>query len=473
MFIGRNAELSRRTFMRRTAQLGVAGAASAYALDLAGISEAAAFASDGGYKALVCVFLYGGNDHANTLVPYDGINHSRYANIRREIAIPRSRLGNTALIHPQDQTLTDDLRFALAPTMPRLAARFNQGKMAALLNVGPLVAPLTKAQYESSNTSKYPRPEKLFSHNDQQSTWQSSAAEGAASGWGGRMADLAQSSNTNSMFTAINATGNAVFLSGESSAPFKVTRRGATLVSALRRGRLYNSRTAHDALETILQLRHQHVFEEDYATIVSRSTTYGRFVNDALENSSVSTNFGSGNSLADQLSIVARLIAARSNLGVTRQVFLVSAGGFDHHNNLVGSHEALLGKVDEAMDAFYRSTLELGVSDRVTTFTASDFGRTLTSNGNGTDHGWGSHHFILGGAVHGGRFYGSAPKISTISSDQVGRGRLLPSSSVDQYSATLASWLGVSSSELPSVAPNIGRFATTDLGFMTKEQKSR
>ncbi len=469
MFIDRSADLSRRAFLRRTGQLSVVGAAAAYALDLAGISEAAAFSSDGGYKALVCVFLYGGNDHANTLIPFDALNHSRYSNIRREIAIPRSHLANTALAHPQDQTLTDDLRFALAPTMPRLAARFNRGEMATLLNVGPLVAPITRAQFESSNTTKFPRPEKLFSHNDQQSTWQSYGAEGSATGWGGRMGDLAQSSNINSMFTAINATGNAVFLSGENAAPFKVTRRGATLVNALRRGRLYNSRAAHSALETVLQLRHQHVFEEDYAAIVSRSTTYGRFVNDALENSSVSTSFGSGNSLADQLSIVARLIAARTNLGVTRQIFLVSLGGFDHHNNLIGSHEALLSKVDQALDAFYRATLELGVADQVTTFTASDFGRTLASNGNGTDHGWGSHHFILGGAVNGGRFFGIAPHISSDAPDQVGRGRLLPTTSVDQYSATLASWLGVSNSELPSVAPNIGRFATPDLGFMTKQ----
>lgn len=469
MFISKSAELSRRAFLRRTGQVAVAGGASSYALGLAGMGEAAAFSSGGGYKALVCVFLYGGNDHANTLIPYDAVNHARYQAIRQNIAIPRNHLGSTVLAHPADQRLTDDLQFALAPTMPRLRARFNEGSLAALLNVGPLIAPLTQAEYNSSETARYPRPEKLFSHNDQQSTWQSSEAEGADSGWGGRIGDLAQSSNTNAMFTAINATGNAVFLSGETAAPFKVTGRGATTVTALRRGRLYNSGAAHNALEQILGLHHQHVFEMDYAKIVSRSINYGKFVNDALNNSSVRTDFGSDNSLADQLSVVARLISARNNLGVTRQVFMVSLGGFDHHNNLIGSHQALLGKVDEAMDAFYRATLELGVADQVTTFTASDFGRTLTTNGNGTDHGWGSHHFIMGGAVRGGRYYGTAPHIAIDTPDQVGRGRLLPTTAVDQYSTTLASWLGVSPSDLPRVAPNIGRFGAADLGFMRPE----
>ena len=164
--------------------------------------------------------------------------------------------------------------------------------------------------------------------------------------------------------------------------------------------------------------------------------------------------------------MVARLIAARASLGVTRQVFLVSIGGFDHHDGLLGSHDALLGQVDFAMDAFYRATVEMGVADQVTTFTASDFGRTLSSNGDGSDHGWGSHHFILGGAVNGGRFFGTAPQVSVTSDDQVGQGRLLPTVSVDEYSATLAKWFGVSASEMPSVAANIGRFAMPDLGFM-------
>ncbi len=470
MFIGKNTEISRRAFLQRTGQLAVAGSAASYALGLAGIGEAAAFSSAGGYKALVCVFLYGGNDYANTLIPFDQPNYDRYAAIRGGggtggIALTQASLANTVLAPPQGQTLTNDIRYALAPTMPRLKARYDQGVMAPLLNVGPLVVPLTKAQYQSDNNASFPKPPKLFSHNDQQSTWQSSGPEGTVTGWGGRMGDLALSSNTNSMFTAINATGNAVFLSGRNALPYQVSSSGAVTIGGLGR-RVYNSTAARDALTNLLRAHNGHVFEADYAQTMARSIQYGGFVNDALRNTALTTDFGTTNRLASQLSVVARLIAARAALGVTRQVFLVSIGGFDHHDGLLGSHDALLGQVDFAMDAFYRATVELGVANQVTTFTASDFGRTLTSNGDGSDHGWGSHHFILGGAVNGGRFFGTAPQVSVTSDDQVGQGRLLPTVSVDEYSATLAKWFGVSAGELPSVAPNIGRFAMPDLGFM-------
>ncbi|NMW31973.1 DUF1501 domain-containing protein [Altererythrobacter sp. RZ02] len=478
MFVGKSTELSRRAFMRRSSQLAGAGVATSYAMGLAGIGEAAAFASTGGYKALVCVFLYGGNDHGNTLIPFDAPNYQRYSQIRGGngseagggIALPRSSLANSVLMQPDEQTLTDDIRYALAPTMPLLKSRFDQGNMAPMLNVGPLLTPLTKAQYESDDNTRFPRPANLFSHNDQQSTWQSSQPEGSPTGWGGRMGDLAQSSNSNAMFTLINATGNAVFMNGEQAMPYQVSPDGATLINGLSRGRLYNSSAASTALDTLLKTHTGHVFEGDYAQTNARSVEFGGFVNDALARSSVATDFGTGNRLADQLSVVARLIAARGDLGMTRQVFMVSAGGFDHHDGLIGSHEALLGQVDFAMDAFYRSTLELGIADQVTAFTASDFGRTLASNGDGSDHGWGSHHFVVGGAVNGGRFYGTAPQVSVESDDQVGRGRLLPTTSVDEYSATLAQWFGVSPSELPGIAPNIGRFAQPDLGFMTRPQ---
>lgn len=471
MFIGKSAELSRRAFLQRSSQLAAMGAASSYALGLAGIGEAAAFNSGGGYKALVCVFLYGGNDHGNTLIPFDATNYARYSAIRGDgageegggIALPRASLAGTVLTPPQGQVLTDDITYALAPTMPRLKARFDEGTMAPLLNVGPLIAPTTRAQYDNNAV---PLPPKLFSHNDQQATWQSSQPEGAPTGWGGRLGDLAQSGNTNAMFTGINVSGNAVFLSGQTAVPYQVSHGGATLMRPINNGRLYRSPEAANALGTILRAGSGNILAADYAHINDRSIQYGAFVNDALRNSSVATDFGTGNGLAAQLRAVASLIAARQSLGVTRQVFLVAMGGFDNHDGLIGQHEGLLAQVDFAMDAFYRATQELGVADRVTTFTASDFGRTLSSNGDGSDHGWGAHHFIMGGAVNGGRFYGRAPHVSVETADQVGRGRLLPDTSVDEYSATLATWFGVAPSELPSVAPNIGRFASPNLGFM-------
>ena len=474
MFISNEAELSRRAFLRRSSQLAAMGAASSYAMGLAGISEAAAFSTVQDYKALVCVFLYGGNDHGNTLIPFDATNYARYSAIRGGdgidegggIALPREALANTVLTTPDDQELTDNQTYALAPTMSRLKARFDEGVMAPLLNVGPLEAPMTRAQYDARSV---PRPAKLFSHNDQQSTWQSSRAEGAPSGWGGRISDLAQTANSNAMFTAINATGNAVFLSGQTAVPYKVSSNGATLFRPLRSGRLYRSSTAADALNTILRTGTGNILAADHALMNDRSIQYGPFVSDALQQSSVTTDFGVDNRLASQLSVVASLIAARGNLGVKRQVFMVSMGGFDNHDGLIGQHEGLLAQVDFALDAFYRATVELGIADKVTTFTASDFGRTLTSNGDGSDHGWGGHHFIMGGAVQGGRFYGRAPEVSVDGNDQVGRGRLLPSVSVDEYSATLAQWFGVAASELESIAPNIGRFQSPDLGFLQRD----
>ncbi len=470
MYIGKASQLSRRAFLNRTSQLAMIGTAGAYALDLAGINEAAAFSTQGDYKALVCVFLYGGNDHANTLIPYDSVNHASYSRIRRDVAIPRSALANSVLHLPDGQLLTDGQTMALAPTMPRLKARFDQNELAVLLNVGPLETPLTKAQYLNANTRAFPRPRKLFSHNDQQATWQSSGSTGNNSGWGGRLGDLAQSANSNAMFTAINASGNALFLAGNQTLPFSVTTQGVVQVNALKSNSLFRSTELSGALRDVILNHHQHVLEQDYAATMSRSLTYAPFVDDALKNSSVPAPVPS-NSLSEQLSIVAKLIRARNQLGVKRQVFFVSIGGFDHHSNLVDAHGDLLGKVDAALDHFYETTKAMGLGDKVTTFTASDFGRSLTPNGNGSDHGWGGHHFILGGAVKGGRFYGKAPKISVEADDQVGRGRLLPSTSVDEYSTTLARWFGVSDSELASIAPNIGRFAFRDLGFMHTDRE--
>lgn len=466
MKLGKANDISRRTLLRRATHLSAFGSLSAIGFDLAGISDAAAQSADDDYKALVCVFLLGGNDNSNTLIPVDAQNYARYAQIRPTVALPFESLGQTILRHPEEQVLTDDLSFALAPTMPRLKSYFDQESLAVLLNVGPLVAPITKAQFLGGDTRRYPRPQKLFSHNDQQAAWQSSSSSDALQGWGGRLGDIVQSSNTNTMFTAINASGNALFLSGDMVQPFTVSPRGATEAEAIVRGNFYGSSLASQVLRELATTQNGHVLEHDYATMVARSLESSSFVNDALENAPNLATFPSGNSLASQLQIVARLISARGNLGVKRQVFMVSIGGFDHHDGLLGSHEGLLAQVDEALYAFHQSVDQLGLSRQVTSFTASDFGRTLTSNGNGTEHGWGSHHFILGGDVFGGRYFGKAPRISINSDDEIGSGRFVPTTSVDEYSATLASWLGVPNSMLADIAPNLGRFGTTNLGFM-------
>jgi uncharacterized protein (DUF1501 family) len=470
---------SRRAFLRRSGQLAVAGTALPFALNLAAIGEAAAFnATD--YKALVCVFLFGGNDYANTVVSYDDASYNAYSSIRggtSGIALARSALTPT-LLNPT-APLAGGLQYAFNPAMSGLAGLFNSGKAAVQLNVGPLVVPLTKAQYNSANRTLYPLPPKLFSHNDQQSVWQSSSPEGSTIGWGGNIGDLALSSNANSLFTCISASGNAVFMAGDQALQYQVSTQGAVPINGVK-SNIYNSAAVRSALTEIIQAPRSQTLENEYAAVTKRSILAEGQITSALAGVNLNTVFPTGNSLADQLKIVARLIGGRSTLGAKRQVFFVSLGGFDLHDNLLANHPGLLGNVSAAMTAFYNATVELGVADKVTSFSASDFGRTLQSNGDGSDHGWGSHHWMVGGAVKGRAFYGSPPPISVGSSaapqDQqhVGQGRLLPSTSVDQYAATLAKWFGVEANELAGVLPNLRNFSNTanggaypiDLGFM-------
>lgn len=469
MHYSKAMNICRRTFIRRFAALSAVGAGSSYALGLASLGELAAQSSASqDYKALVCVFLHGGNDHANTFIPFDADNYARYAAIRggtAGVAIARDSLSNTVLSTAIGQTLTDNQILALNPSMPRMKARYDQGVMAPLLNVGPLLTPLTKTQFESANTQSFPRPAKLFSHNDQQSTWESFQPEGARTGWGGRIADIALSANQNAMFTAIGVSGNTVFLNGENASSFQISNSGPIIMYG-RTGALYESRVAAGTLDTLLRQQYGHVLENDYAAANARSIEYSGFVSDALKASPEVTKFGGGSGLAAQLSTVAQLIASHNTLGVKRQVFFVSMGGFDNHSDLKTKHPSLLQELDLALDSFYASLSAMGVQENVVAFTASDFGRTLTHNGNGSDHGWGGHHFLLGGSLKGGRLYGKAPHVSVNSDDQVGHGRLLPTTSVDQYVASLALWFGVSVDDLSYVAPNIGRFSQYDLGFM-------
>jgi uncharacterized protein (DUF1501 family) len=300
-------------------------------------------------------------------------------------------------------------------------------------------------------------------------------------GWGGNLGDLALASNGNALFTCISATGNAVFLAGDMVQQYQVSTEGAVQVRAARDGvvGLFSPNSARVLKELITETR-SHVLEDEYNRVTRRSIDAEAQLTAALTGPTLATAFPSGNSLADQLKIVARLIGARTTLGNKRQVFIVSLGGFDLHDNLVSTQPVLLKKVSEALTAFYGATVELGVADKVTAFTASDFGRTLTSNGDGTDHGWGGHHLVVGGAVRGKAFYGTPPPTTigntAAATDQghIGQGRLIPSTSVDQYAATLARWFGVADGELGGILPNLRNFGAaagypaypTDLGFL-------
>lgn len=473
MKLNRIPELQRREFLRRSAQLGLAGVAAPWALNLAALGEAAAADSSGGYKALVCVFLYGANDYGNTLVPVDATGHANYVTLRGGLAGSGSGLA-TARDALAATTLTPrvpitgsgaygGIQLAMAPQLSPLKALWDAGQLGWLLNAGTLIQPTTLAQYKAQSV---PLPPKLFSHNDQQSVWQSSGAEGSTKGWGGAIGDLFLNANSNATFTCINASGNAVFMTGQSAVQYQVSTSGAVPVNGIQ-STLYGSSACSTALRNLITASRTHWMEAETTRVANRSILAETSVKAALANPTpFTTVFGTG-SLERQLAMVARLIAGRSSLGAQRQVFFVSLGGFDNHDFLLDTHPLLLTQVGAALASFQAAMTELGVADRVTAFTASDFGRTLTSNGDGSDHGWGSHHLVMGGAVKGQRFWGGMPVLGNNGPDDVGQGRLLPTSSVDQLAATLAKWFGVADSELASVVPNIGNFGSKDLGFFS------
>jgi len=453
--------IARRELLRRAALLGLAGQASPWALNLSLLGDAAAATHADDYKALVCVFLYGGNDHGNTLVPVDAPQYAQYARIRGALAYSPDELAATAL--SSREGLPAGMQYALAPALAPLKPLFDGGQLALQFNVGPLIQPTTLAQYQARSVRL---PAKLFSHNDQQSTWQANLPEGAVTGWGGRMGDAMLAAQGQSVFTCISVTGNAVFLSGAQAVQYQLGGSGAVAITGIQ-SPLYGSTAAQAALHALITSQRSNLFEDEYTRVTRRSIDAQQQVSAALAGlPALATAFDTRVPLAGQLHMVARMIAARAALGPRRQVFMVSAGGFDTHSNQAATHPALLAGVASALKSFYDATVELGVAAQVTAFTASDFGRTLSINGDGSDHGWGGHHLVLGGAVRGKRFYGQAPVIAVGGPDDVGQGRLLPSTAVDQFAATLATWFGIGESELPSVVPGITNYTTRNLGFV-------
>ena len=454
-------DASRRAFLKRASVLSVAGSATPFLMNLAAIGEAAA-ATASDYKALVCVFLYGGNDYANTLVPYDTTRYNFYVSQRPNLSYSQASLAPTVLV--PTTALPGGAQYALAPELAKLLPLFTAGDMAVMLNVGTLVQPTTKAQFTARNVQL---PPKLLSHNDQQSYWQASSPEGAASGWGGRIGDLLQSGNGTSTLTCINVSGNAVFLAGDTAVQYSVTPSGPIALNA--RTSLQGSTAAATLLTTLMSNGGSHQFQAALGTTSTRALDLYAQVSTALAAAPVTTTVfpaaaDSQSSLGAQLKLVAKLISVGSQLGAKRQIFFVSTSRYDTHDGLDTLHPVLLTNLSDALRAFYDTTVELGVANQVTTFTGSDFGRAMTANNDGSDHGWGSMHFTLGGAVKGQQYYGINPTLANNGADDIGQGRLVPTMSVDQYAATLASWFGVPASNLATVVPNINNYAGSALG---------
>lgn len=453
---------SRREFLKRAAAVSASGVAAPLMLNLSALAEAAAQSADD-YKALVCVFMNGGNDCHNSIVPYDDESYAAYSFYRQAAAFGRDVLAPLALV--PDVALPGGRAYALSPHLQALLPHFNAGRMNVLMNVGPLVQPLSKADYE---LGRAPLPPKLFSHNDQISIWQSLQAEGALSGWGGRMGDVFASGNGKAVFTSINMAGNAVFASGSDVTQLQLNPGGPVSVTALGQP-IFGSAECSAALRELITSDGSHAMEREWTRVTRRGLQAQIDFQSALDAAGpLTASFPANNSLASQLAMVVRLIMGRQALGARRQVFLVQLGGFDHHLGLLSGHRTLLTRVGEAMAAFQAALDSLGLAEQVTTFSASDFGRALNYNGAGTDHGWGSMHWVLGGALQPRQLVGEAPVIAVDGPNDVGSGRLLPTTSVDQLAAAFGSWMGVSDSQLLEILPNWKNFV--DPLALTKPQ---
>lgn len=432
-------------------------------------SRAGALPAD--YKALVCLFLAGGNDANNMIVPFDTQAYNDYASAagRGAIALPRTQLLGitTKRSDGREWALHSSLNADVAGTNSTgLKSIYDAGKMAILGNVGTLVVPTTKAQYSARSV---PLPPQLFSHNDQQVEWQSSVPDKPFStGWGGRTADLLDAMNGNgSISMSISLNGQNSFQVGRRVAQFAVNPGGAISLSGSSTSATSQAGLRTRAQNDLLSAQSGNLFETAFAGLTANAVSDSALLSGMLSGNPPFTTAFSTSSLGQQLRTIARLIASAPQLGLKRQIFFARIGGWDLHDAQLGAHANLFADVSRNVAAFYRATVELGCADQVTTFTASDFGRTYNTNGDGSDHGWGSNHFIVGGAVKGGDIYGNMANLTIRGPDDVGtRGMWLPSTSVDEYAATLATWFGVSATDLPTVLPNIGRFATRNLGFL-------
>lgn len=455
---------SRRAFLRQSlAALGgigftsIAGGWQAVQAMNLGLEPTVMRKSFGDYKALVCVFLFGGNDSLNMLVPRSDAEYSVYQQSRQNLAVAKDSL---LAIVPDNSV---EGQFGLHPSMTALKPLFDAGQLAFVTNVGPLIQPVTKEQYKNKSVAL---PPQLFSHNDQQSQWQTLRGKsGLKTGWTGRIADTWQQAGNLSM--NISLSGSNLLQTGDKSLPYSLDTDGAQIYYNLTDSSWAREVARRTAFLKLLD-GHDNHFEQAFGAIQKRSFALADIINSSLASApTLNTSFPANNRLAAQLQMVAKMIAIRDELSTSRQVFFVSMGGFDTHDDQIPRQPVLYQQIAEAMSAFHQATVELGVSEKVTSFTASDFGRTLTSNGDGTDHGWGSHQLVLGGAVSGRRFYGQFPDLAIDGADDAGAGRLIPTTSVEQYSATLARWFGVDDTEMASIMPNLANFGIKDLGFLT------
>ena len=435
------------------------------------------------YKALVCVFLYGGNDGFNTVIPVSSAQYAAYQAVRPSLATAQGQLLGLNAPANGAGSPGDGNAYGLHPSMPELAALFNQASspMSVIANVGTLVGPVSKTQYANHGAAL---PPQLFSHADQIAYWQSAPPSNTpVTGWGGKLCDLlaASSGSTLPMLTSLGTED--AFIRGDVQNSYIMGTDGANTLD-----QFYDPAGA--GINAVFRALHAsgtqaNALERAYAGTMNHSLATASIINSALGAQGApdfASFFAGSGDLGAQLRTVARLIWAANN-GIAgygaqnRQVFFVTTGGFDTHDGQLGAQPALLGDLSKSLNGFHQALRSVNLANKATAFTASDFGRTLSTNGNGTDHGWGSHHFVVGGAVKGGKFYGDdlsgsgkaampSLALSENNPNDAGYGQIIPTTSVDQYSATLASWFGVGASDLSLLFPNLSHFSAKNLGFL-------
>ena len=439
---------SRRLFLKSAAAAGVAGAAFNPWLQLNALADASS--GTGGYKALVCVFLHGGNDGNNLLLPYEPDEHALYSQARGILGLARDR------VLPIAPTNTQGRRFALHPSFTRLQGLFDGGQVAALANVGPLVVPTTKTDYQRGLVAL---PPNLFSHADQQAAWQTDSFSTALKGgWGGRMLErLVDGGAAHRGYACVSLGGGGPWGTGDVSLqPYRVPVSGSFGFE----GYMPDTQDALSfALDGLVRQTRSDPFEAAWLQSLSRSMDNQRVLTQALGGNAATAGIPTNTELGQQLSMAARLIQAQGTLGLSRQCFFCSVGGFDTHgDDQLTTQRTKFAEIDEAIAGFYTVLQGLGLQDSVTLFTASDFGRTLVSNGHGSDHGWGSHHLVVGGAVKGGRVLGTFPDHTIDGPDDIGGGNWVPTMALDQFGADLGRWFGAGSSALDEIFPRRAQF---------------
>jgi uncharacterized protein (DUF1501 family) len=452
-----NSSLTRRLFAGQLACAGISCTplfSTLLNLSLAGRAAADSLSPNADYRALVCLFLNGGNDSFNMLAPRSGLDYKEYKGSRQELALASTDLlplGGAAANHPE---------LGLHPGMPELKALFDQGTAAFVANVGSLVRPITMTEFKKQAAV----PRGLFSHSDQVGQWMTAMPDrGIESGWGGRASDLLREQNIGTKVSMnISLAGNNLFQCGHHVFPYSITPNGSIGLKSLDPAQ---GATPFESLavRSLLEQHYKSLFEQAYM-----ETSYGAIAaheafSAAVEPVTFKTVFPNTPTGKD-LHMVARAISGRRALGLKRQTFFVQRGGWDHHSEVLQNQKQMLPEISQAVAAFMAAMKELNVAEQVTLFTASDFGRTLTSNGRGSDHGWGGNHFVAGGAVKGGAIYGKYPSLALKTTIDTGQGRLIPSMSVDTYCAELVRWLGVPDSGLTTVFPNLGSFYSASSG---------